>query len=155
MFFKIIIPCSLYHARHIDSNKWSYYKVLHMMVKGHLNKIMEFKWNTCIILGYLHSPWNLEGYCIALPKRRRNTIHASYCDNILNHETNESIVKLVTLMVKGNETIIKMKLLQSHMKTLLKWPYTMNVANIAIPSFTYINDFALVHYTIIIILMCT
>jgi len=27
-----------------------------LMVKGHFNKIMEFKWNKCIIMGYLHSP---------------------------------------------------------------------------------------------------
>jgi hypothetical protein len=26
-----------------------------LMVKGHLNKVMEFKCNTCIIMGYLHS----------------------------------------------------------------------------------------------------
>jgi hypothetical protein len=49
----------------------------------------------------------VEGYCIALPKPKRNIIPAPYCDNILNHGTNENIVKLVTLMVKGNETIIK------------------------------------------------
>jgi hypothetical protein len=75
---------------------------------------MEFKCNTCIILGYLHSQWNVEGYCIALPKPKRNTIHAPYCDNILNHDTNEGIIKLVTLMVKRNETINKMKVLHVH-----------------------------------------
>jgi hypothetical protein len=59
-----------------------------------------------------------------MPKRRRKTIFASDCDNILNHETkghlkiyifhvqyimlyiliqvNEGIAKLVTLMVKGH-----------------------------------------------------
>jgi hypothetical protein len=31
-----------------------------LMVKGHLNKIMEFKYNTCIIMGYLYSPWNIR-----------------------------------------------------------------------------------------------
>jgi hypothetical protein len=99
-----------------------------------------------IILGYLHSPWNLDGYCVTLPKLKRNIIHVSYCDNILNHDTNEGIVKLVTLMVKGNEIITKMKVLQLHSKTLLKYtPYTTNVANITIPSFTYTNNFALVH----------
>jgi len=36
---------------------------------------------------------------------KRNTILAPYCDNILNHDTNEGIVKLVTLMVKHNESI--------------------------------------------------
>jgi hypothetical protein len=54
-------------------------------------------------------------------------------------------------MVKGNETIIKIRVLQLHIKTLLKWPYTINVANIAIPSCTYTNNFALVHWTILII----
>jgi len=58
---------------------------------------------------------------------------------------NEGIVKLITLMVKGNETITKMKVLQLHIKSLLKWPYTINVANIAVPSCIYTNDFALVH----------
>jgi hypothetical protein len=81
---------------------------------------MEFKYNTYIILGCLYSPWNLEGYYIALPKPISNTIPAPYCDNILNHGTNEGIVKLVTLMVKGNETIIKMKVMQLHIKILLK-----------------------------------
>ncbi len=73
-----------------------------------MNKVMEFKCNTYIILEYLHSPWNLEGYYIALPKPKSNTTHAPYCDNILNHGRNEDIVKLVTLIVKGNETITKM-----------------------------------------------
>jgi hypothetical protein len=54
-------------------------------------------------------------------------------------------------MVKGDEIITKMKVLQLHIKTLLKWPYTINVANIVIPSCTYTNDFALVHWTILII----
>jgi hypothetical protein len=80
-------------------------KFFTLMVKGHLNKGMEFRCNTYIILGYLHSPWNLDGYCIALPKLKSNTILVPYYDNILNHGTNERIVKLITLMVKGNETI--------------------------------------------------
>ncbi len=29
------------------------------LMASHLNKVMEFKCNTCIILGYLHSPWNI------------------------------------------------------------------------------------------------
>jgi hypothetical protein len=62
----------------------------------------------------------LEGYYITLPKPRNNTIPAPYFDNIPNHGTNEGIVKLVTLMVKCNETIIKMKVLQLHIKILLK-----------------------------------
>ncbi len=32
-------------------------------------------------------------------------------------QVNEGIVKLVTLMVKGNEIITKMKILQLHLKT--------------------------------------
>jgi hypothetical protein len=44
-----------------------------------------------------------------------------------------------------------MRVLQLHIKTLLKYPYTINVANIAIPSCTYTNDFALVHWIILII----
>jgi hypothetical protein len=65
----------------------------------------------------------LEGYYIALAKHRRKTIPVSFCDNIVNHEketyfekylfhvhyimpyiliqVNESIAKLVTLMVEG------------------------------------------------------
>jgi len=31
-------------------------KFFTFMVKGHLNTVMEFKCNTCIIVGYLHSP---------------------------------------------------------------------------------------------------
>ncbi len=94
-------------------------KLFTLIVKGHLNKVTKFKCNTCIILGYLHSPWNLEGYCVALTKPRKNTISTPYCDNILKHDTNEGIVKLITLMVKGSESIIKMKALQLHFKTLL------------------------------------
>jgi hypothetical protein len=59
-------------------------------------------------------------YCIALPKPKSNTIPTPYCDNILNYGTNESIVKLVTLMAKGDEIITKMKVLQLHIKILLK-----------------------------------
>jgi hypothetical protein len=55
------------------------------------------------------------------------------------------------LMVKGNETITKMRVLQLHMKFLLNWFYTIDVVNITIPSCTYTNDFALVHWTILII----
>jgi hypothetical protein len=126
-------------------------KFFTLTLKGHLNKVMEFKCNTCIILGYLHSPWNLERHCVPLPKPKNNKIPAPYCDDMLNHATNEGIVKLVTLMVKGNEIITKMKVLQLHIKTLLKWPYTINVANLVILSCTYTNDFALVHWTILII----
>jgi hypothetical protein len=40
-------------------------------------------------LGIFTFTMKLEGYCIALSKPKRNTIPASYCDNILNHDTNE------------------------------------------------------------------
>jgi hypothetical protein len=65
----------------------------------------------------------LEGFCIAIPKLRKKTILASYCNNILNNETkgyfkkylfhvqynmpyiliqiNENIAKFFTLMVEG------------------------------------------------------
>ncbi len=46
-----------------------------------------------------------------LAKPKNNTIHAPYCDNILNHGTNEGIVKLVTMMVKCNEIVTKMRVL--------------------------------------------
>jgi len=115
----------LFHAHYIMPNiliqiNESIAKFFTLMVECHLNKVMEFKCSTCIILGYLHSPWNLEGYCIALPKLKRNTVPTPYCDNILNHDTNEGIVKLVTLMVKNNENITKMGVLKLHFKTLLK-----------------------------------
>jgi hypothetical protein len=115
----IHIPCSLYHVKHIDPNKWRYCKDLHIDGKR-LNKFTKFKCNSYIILGYLHSPWNLEGYWIALPKPKSHTISTPYCDNILNHDTNEGIVKLITLMVKGNENITKMKVLQLHFKIFFK-----------------------------------
>ncbi len=86
---------------------------------------MEFKCNTNIILGYLHSP----------TKHRRNTIPAPYCDNILNHDTNDDIIKLVTLMVKHNKIITKMTVLQVHIRTLLNKPYTINLVSLTILSF--------------------
>jgi hypothetical protein len=52
---------------------------------------------------------------------------------------------------KRQEIITTMRVLQLHIKTLLKWPYTINMANISIPSCTYTNNFALVHWTIFII----
>jgi len=52
------------------------------------------------------------GRVLRIPtKFKKNKILAPYCDNILNHDTNEGIVKLVTLMVKGNEIITKMRVL--------------------------------------------
>ncbi len=85
----------------------------------------------------------MEGYYITLAKPINNIIPASYCDNILNHGINEGIVKLVTLMLKGNETITKMRVLQLQIRTLLK--YTINMTYIALLSCTYTNNFALIH----------
>jgi hypothetical protein len=104
---------------------------------------MEFKCNTYIILGYLHSPWNMEGYCIALQKPKRNTIPPPYCNNILNHDINESIVKLITLMVKRKKLITNLRVLQVHIRTLLNKHYTINVADIAIPSCTFTQRFCI------------
>jgi hypothetical protein len=115
------IPCSLYDAKHIDLKKWGYCQVLHIDVRSStwtklwsLNAIHASSWDICIHF----ATWG--GYCIALPKPRSNTILTPYCDNILNHGTNEGIVELITLMVKGNETIFKMRVLQLHIKTLSK-----------------------------------
>jgi len=116
-----------------------------------LNKVVEFKCNTYIILGYFHSPWNLEGYCIALPNLKIIQYHTILWQ-YLNHGTNEGVVKLVTLMVKGNETITKMRVLQLHIKNLLEnliplmWPI-LQYLHVHI----YTNDFALVDWTILII----
>jgi hypothetical protein len=38
---------------HVNENITKFFT---LMVEGHLNKVMEFKCNTCIIMGYLHSP---------------------------------------------------------------------------------------------------
>jgi len=62
----------------------------------------------------------LEGVLLSLPKLKRNIIFAPYYDNILNHDTNEGIVMSITLMVKGNEITIKMRVLKLHFNTLLK-----------------------------------
>ncbi len=56
-------------------------------------------------LGIFAFTKNWKEYCITLAKPRSNTIPTPYCEYALNHSTNEGIVKLVTLMVKGNETI--------------------------------------------------
>ncbi len=37
-FLKMFIPCSIYHALHIDSSKWKYYKVGHIDGKRGLNE---------------------------------------------------------------------------------------------------------------------
>ncbi len=31
-----------------------------LMVEGHLNKVIKYKCNACIIMGYLHSPSNIR-----------------------------------------------------------------------------------------------
>ncbi len=70
-----------------------------------------------------------------MPKPRNNTIFALYCDNILNHSTNESIVKLITLMIKNNETITTNEgIVVTHQNFVEVRPYTINVAKFAIPS---------------------
>jgi hypothetical protein len=88
----MFIPWSLYVAKTYWCKEMRIFQSYsHWCYKAHLNKDMEFKCNTHIILEYFHSPWNLEGYCIALPKPRNNIILAPCCDNILNHGTNERI----------------------------------------------------------------
>ncbi len=76
------------------------------------------------IMGSITYLFKLEGFCITIPKPRTKVILASYCNNILNHETkryfkkylfharynmpyiliqvNEGIAKFFTLMVKGH-----------------------------------------------------
>jgi hypothetical protein len=55
-------------------------------------------------LGIFRFTMNVEGYCIALPKPRSNTIPAPYCDNILNLDTNEKITKLIILICFNEQT---------------------------------------------------
>jgi hypothetical protein len=99
-------------------------KFFTLMVEGHFNNVMEFKCNTCIILGYLHSKWNLEGYCIALPKPKKNTIVTPYFDDILNHDTNEGIVVTLQNFVEVNLIPSMWQILQYfhlHIPTILHW----------------------------------
>jgi hypothetical protein len=56
----------------------------------------------------------LGGYCIALTKLRRKEVLASFCNNIINHETNKcflNIYSMVTIscqiMIQVNEGIAK------------------------------------------------
>jgi len=37
-------------------------KFFTLIIESPFNKIMEFKCNTCIIMGYLHSPSNIKIY---------------------------------------------------------------------------------------------
>jgi hypothetical protein len=46
----------------------------------------------------------LEGCCIALPKPKKYIILAPYCDNILNHDTNEGIVVTLQNFIEINLT---------------------------------------------------
>jgi hypothetical protein len=48
------MPCILIQVNEGIAKKFT------LMVKGHLNKVMEFKCNICIIMRYLHSPWNIR-----------------------------------------------------------------------------------------------
>jgi hypothetical protein len=79
-------------------------------------------------------------------RREKNTILAPYCDNIVNHDINEGIIKLVTLMVKHNKIITNFRVLHVYIRTLLNKPYNINVANIAIPSSTFTQQF--LHWSI-------
>ncbi len=85
--------------------------------------------------GVLHNP----------TKPERNTIPTPSCDNILNQDTNEGIVKSFILMIKGTKIITKMRILQLHFKTLLNKPYTINVANWVIPSCTFTQQLCIGH----------
>jgi hypothetical protein len=57
----------------------------------------------------------LEGYCIALAKPRRQALLASFCDNIVNHETKECFLKylfhahymMLDILIQENERIAK------------------------------------------------
>ncbi len=97
MFFKILIPCSLYHAKHIDSIKWRYCKVVHIDYR-------RFTWtkvwslnaipNICIHMKHNNvflnnwSPYNIIwNSCF-----QKNLL---ICITFIGYE------KLVTLMVKG------------------------------------------------------
>jgi hypothetical protein len=92
MFFRILIPWSLYDAKTYWCKEMKIFQSYsHWRYKVHLNKVMVFIYNTYIISEYFHLPWNLEGYYIALPKPKSNTIPTPYCDNILNHGTNDNI----------------------------------------------------------------
>jgi hypothetical protein len=57
----------------------------------------------------------LERYCIPLTKPTRQVIHTSFCDNIINHETNDLKKKylfhahymMLDILIQGNEGITK------------------------------------------------
>jgi hypothetical protein len=57
----------------------------------------------------------LERYCIALTKPRRQTLLASFCDNIMNHERKECFLKYLihvhymmpNILIQKNEGIAK------------------------------------------------
>jgi hypothetical protein len=75
-FLKILIPCSLYDARHIDSRKWGYCKVFHIDVMKstwtklwNLNAILASSWDICI---------HLETWGIAQPYQNLEAIQYSH-----------------------------------------------------------------------------
>ncbi len=88
----------------------------------------------------------MERYYITLSKPKRNIIHAPYCNNILNHDTNEIIVKLVTLIVIHNKIIKIMRVMHVHIKTLLNKTLYHQCGEYCITfMYIYTNDFTLVH----------
>jgi hypothetical protein len=81
-------------------------------------------------------------------KPKKKVIPTSFCNNIVNHETNELFLRylfhahyiILDILIQVNEGIVIT--LQNFVEVK---PYTINVADIAIPSFTCTNNFALVH----------
>jgi hypothetical protein len=81
-------------------------KFFTLIVKSHLNKVMEFKCNTCIIMGYFHSSWNIKIFCEYLIPHQyimkfmfsKLVIYLTIWFNIYKNECNG---KLVTLMAQG------------------------------------------------------
>jgi hypothetical protein len=57
----------------------------------------------------------LEGYCIALAKLRRQTLPASFCNNIINHDRKKCYLKYLfhahymmpNILIHENEGIAK------------------------------------------------
>jgi len=57
----------------------------------------------------------LEGYCITLEKTRKQALFTSFCDNIVNHETKECLLKylfhvhymMLDILIQENEGIAK------------------------------------------------
>jgi hypothetical protein len=75
------------------------------MVESYLNKVMEFKSNTCISMGYLHSPWNIRVFLSIwfLANISWNSCFQNYLFTLqydFNIYKNECNAKLITLMVQ-------------------------------------------------------